>query len=36
MVKAEGNWAGWIQDEEGNRFEFYSIAGLIESCDSLF
>lgn len=30
MVKAEGKWAGWIEDErEAKKYEFYEIIGLI-------
>ena len=36
MVKSEGHWAGWIEDENGEKVEFYLLAGLIEACDSLF
>lgn len=36
MLRAEGNWAGWIEDEEGEKVEFYLVAGLIEACNSLF
>jgi hypothetical protein len=29
MVKAEGDWAGWIEREDGKKYEFYSITGLV-------
>lgn len=36
MIKGEGHWAGWVEDKEGVRIEFYLIAGVVESANSLF
>ena len=36
MYRYEGNWAGWIEDEDGTKIEFYLIAGLVESSNSWY
>ena len=36
LLKAEGNWAGWVEGPDNEKIEFYLIAGHIEASNSLF
>lgn len=36
MVRMEGHWAGWVEGEDGNKIEFYLIAGMVETSNSWF